>query len=72
MKILVINCSPKKETSLTYKSSLFLKKYYGKEDEFKYIFAADGRFPEKTMKISEMPIWLFSVLHCIISAFMLR
>jgi len=75
MKILVINCSPKKETSLTYKSSLFLKKYYGKEDEFKYIFAADGRFPEENyedFRNADLVVLCSSLYHFSIHAQMIH
>lgn len=65
MNILVLSCSPKRETSLTYHTFRFLEKMFS-ADSFRVHFTANGTFPDEAAadcKDCDLILFLASIFH---------
>lgn len=74
MKVAVLNCSPKGETSLTAITAKFLDKMFP-DDEFAFMFVGDGKLSEEEMdmcKGCDLLLITSSIYHCSVHAQMIR
>ena len=74
MRIAVLNCSPKGETSLTAITAKFLDKMYP-TDEFAFMFVGDGKLSDEEIdmcKSSDLLLITSSIYHCSVHAQMIR
>lgn len=73
MQILVLSCSPKRETSLTYHNFKFIEKMFP-DDTFSVQFTTNGVFPEELIlefQQSDLVVMLSSIFHFSVHSAML-